>query len=118
MRLGPRTVAPMSFSVVGVLTTLFLIAVPIVAAVMVALLTHGPARLLGVLGFAILAVDGLLGGAWLLLAPRLLRDADLSVAVVSGAYSVVRSLLAVLGMVLLAFALITAAREWPRGPQG
>jgi hypothetical protein len=111
MRLSRRTVAPMSLvPLVGVLTTLLLTAVPAAAAILVAVLTRGQARLLGVIGFGIFALEGLLGGAWLLLAPRLVRDTDVSVAVISGAYSGVRSLLAVLGLVLLAIAIVTAGR--------
>ena len=111
MRLSRRTVAPMSLvPLVGALTTLLLTAAPAAAAILVGVLTRGQARLLGVIGFGIFALEGLLGGAWLLLAPRLVRDTDISVAVISGASSGVRSLLAVLGLVLLAIAIVTAGR--------
>jgi hypothetical protein len=100
-------------SLVSVLTTLFLVAVPLVAAILVALATRGQTRILGATGFGIFALEGLLGGAWVLLAPRLIRDTDLSVALVSGVYSGVRSLLAVLGLVLLAVALINGANRRP-----
>jgi hypothetical protein len=102
-------------SLVSVLATVFLFAVPLVAAILVGVLTRGQARILGILGFGIFAFEGLLGGAWVLLAPRLIRDTDLSVALVTGVYSGARSLLAVLGLVLLAVAIVTLGRTraWP-----
>lgn len=105
-------------SLVNVLTTLFIVAVPLVAAILVALLTRGQARVLGTIGFGIFALEGLLGGAGVLVAPRLIRDTDISVAVFSGVYSGVRSLLAVLGLALLAIAIITAGqtRGWSNVP--
>jgi hypothetical protein len=108
MSLAPRTVAPMSFlSMIGVLTTVLLVAVPVGAAVLVLVLARGRGRTLGVVGFAIFAVEGLLGGAWLLLAPRLVRDTDVSVAALSGTYSLLHSLLAMLAVVLLALAIVS-----------
>jgi hypothetical protein len=104
-----------SVSLVNVLSTLFLVAVPLMAAILVAVLTRGQVRVLGTIGFGIFAFEGLVGGAWVLFAPRLIRDTDISVALFSGLYSGVRSLLAVLGLVLLAIAIVTAGRTrgWP-----
>lgn len=60
-----------SSDVLGVLPLGVFVAAPLVAAMLVGVLTRGRVRALGAAGFAILVAGGVLNIVWILLAPRL-----------------------------------------------
>jgi hypothetical protein len=107
MDFRPTTVAPMSLSdVFGVLSLGLFILTPLVAAIVVALLTRGRVRVLGVAGFAVFVVEGVLAVLWVVALPQIADSLSLPLAAAAGAYSAVRAVLSLVAIALLMLAVV------------
>ena len=95
-----------AFDVLGVLAYALFILAPLLAAVLVGVMTRGPVRALGVAGFGIFTIEGLLGLAWLYLVPVLADDGNIPLSRLAAGYSLVQAVLTLVATALLAFAVV------------
>lgn len=92
--------------VLGVLALLLFVVVPVMAAVLIAVLTRGRVRALGLAGFLGLATVELIGVVWTLVLPRVVNDLPLPLSAVAGAYGLVRGVLTLAAILLIALAVV------------
>ena len=95
---------------------LFVLA-PVLAAVLVGLLTRGRTRALGIAGFGLLAFEGLLNVIWLFVFPQLVRSGD-TFRLLTTAYSALRGVLTLVTIALLALAVIVDRARPTQTPEG
>lgn len=86
-------------------------AIPVVAAILIAVLARGRARTWGIWGFVVMALGTLVSGMVYSLLPILMEKAELSAAVLGTGLGVVFTVVNMVGVVLLVIAIIVGGRR-------
>lgn len=100
----------------GIVAALFFVGAPLVAAIVVGVVTRGRVRALALAGFGIFVLEGIVGTGWVLLYPLLAREFDIGVRALATGYSLFTGLLSIIGFALLALAVITDRSRMPQAP--
>lgn len=102
--------------VLGVLAYALFILAPLLAAILVGAMTRGPVRALGVAGFSIFTLEGLLGVAWLYLVPLIADGGNIPLSRLATGYSLLQAVLSLVAFALLAFAVVVDRSRTQQAP--